>query len=475
MQPFRRRVHPSSRSYILMWLFYLGVSALFVFLKWRIFHLDQPRIFFDTTSYALTADMPIFSRAFWASSRPITIPLFYKLFGLRGEVYTIAEPAFIRFTYFQGVISTISWVSLAAVLASALRALWLRLIAYPLVLFFAASVDVSQWDRMLLSESLSFSLLALFLACLIGYLSSWESFEGWPMVVRLLFAAGFLLITGLYSLTRDLNAFFVLVTGLTLIGWAIYRRSPDIATQWIRLGIGFLMLIVFAAQTYTAARGYRWFGPFRNIFYARILENERAVGYFLEEGLPLKDEEIEDLRGLDREDFMDYLEAPGAERTFLWLRSEGRSVYLSYLLTVPLETATAPFTEFRHMISPDSTEYRNPVVSTPAWLIFISRVAHPDSLILTVLLLLIPVLLLAGWSVSNKAIIDWWLAPAVLVLAIYPLMFVVYHGDAIELERHAAQIALQSRLAAWMFILAVLEVIAMEPEARDLALEHERQ
>ncbi|MDF1499252.1 MAG: hypothetical protein P1P76_02140 [Anaerolineales bacterium] len=437
------------------------MSAIFLLIKWRIFQLDQPRIFFDTTSYTLAADNPILSKSFWASSRPITIPLFYKLFGLIDEVYTIPEFAFVRFTYFQLFLSTISWVALGSALASALRARWIRPLAYLIVLFFAASLDVSQWDRMLLSESLSYSFMALFLACLIWYLSSWGAFEDWPLASRFLLSASFLLVTGLYSFTRDLNVFFVLIAALILIVWTIYRRSPDKITQFMRLCMAFLMLIIFSTQTFSASRGYRWFGPFRNVLYARLLESDHAVGFFMEAGLPLGSEKVKVIRELGREEFMDYLERPEAEPAFLWLRSEGRSVYLSYLLAAPLNTAAAPFSEFKHMVSPDSSEYRDIVHPTPAWLSIISRVMSPESAVVTLLFLLTPMMLLAGWSIKNSVFLDWWLVPWILVLVIYPLMLVVFHGDAIELERHSSQIAVQFRLAAWMFSLALLEVIAV--------------
>jgi len=58
------------------------------------------------------------------------------------------------------------------------------------------------------------------------------------------------------------------------------------------------------------------------------------------------------------------------------------------------------------------------------------------------------------------------LVPAFLVASIYPLMFVVWHGDAVEVERHAFQIAYQIRLAVWMAVAFGLDFLCVQVLAR---------
>ena len=50
-----------------------------------------------------------------------------------------------------------------------------------------------------------------------------------------------------------------------------------------------------------------------------------------------------------------------------------------------------------------------------------------------------------------------WLVPSLLWVTIYPLMLVIYHGDAIELERHSYQLALQLRMGAWIGLIFLLD------------------
>ncbi len=53
-----------------------------------------------------------------------------------------------------------------------------------------------------------------------------------------------------------------------------------------------------------------------------------------------------------------------------------------------------------------------------------------------------------------------WLAAAVLLISMYPLMFLVWHGNPMEIPRYADQIAVQFRLAGWMILALGLDWIA---------------
>jgi hypothetical protein len=50
-----------------------------------------------------------------------------------------------------------------------------------------------------------------------------------------------------------------------------------------------------------------------------------------------------------------------------------------------------------------------------------------------------------------------WLAPLALLLLLYPMMFLVWHGDAMEVGRHSVLNGVQFRLALWMLALFVID------------------
>ena len=53
-----------------------------------------------------------------------------------------------------------------------------------------------------------------------------------------------------------------------------------------------------------------------------------------------------------------------------------------------------------------------------------------------------------------------WLVIAVFLVSLYPLMFIVWHGNPIEIERHAAPVGIQFRLAGWMAVVLLLDQLA---------------
>jgi ABC-type Fe3+ transport system permease subunit len=57
-----------------------------------------------------------------------------------------------------------------------------------------------------------------------------------------------------------------------------------------------------------------------------------------------------------------------------------------------------------------------------------------------------------------------WIVILALVASIYPLMFIVWHGNPQEIERHALQIAVQLRLAGWLAVITWLAWLSSKIE-----------
>ena len=116
---------------------------------------------------------------------------------------------------FQTWLSIISWTALALALALSLRQPWLSGLAFALTLFFSLNLEISIWDSLLLSESISFSLFALLLAAWIGMgllPSKWQAgLMGWALL------SGVIIITILYSFARDTNLYFVVAGAGALV------------------------------------------------------------------------------------------------------------------------------------------------------------------------------------------------------------------------------------------------------------------
>lgn len=448
------------------WVIFGLIFLLFVFVKIQIFNLDQDRIFPDTKSYAIVADAPLFQKLFWAHERPFTYPLLFKALGIQGELHLIPEDTFRRATLFQVAFSILCWTSLGLSIALTIKTSWLKWFAFIVILLFALSLDISQWDRILITESVATSLFALFIGFMSMGLKSWEEFDKYNIYWLLLYAVGFLGITTLFSFSRDVNGYLVLMFAMLLLLGLIPRLSPRIPASLIALLVASLMLCIFIIQNKSADVGRRWLGPFWNVLYARILPDETTLSYFVQEGLPLDIDTQQALQELDRRGFLKLRDDPVFKPMVDWVRDNGKSTYIKFLLMDPLHSMRLPLDHIHQLISPDSSEYRTPTKSTPRWLIQTSNIMYTkmtEFLLIGLFVLCILTLITARIQFLRP----WWLVPWFLLLTAYPLMFIIYHGDAIELERHAMQVGLQLRLAGWMMLVYLLDawVLYSDPKA----------
>jgi hypothetical protein len=133
----------------------------------------------------------------------------------------------------------------------------------------------------------------------------------------------------------------------------------------------------------------------------------------------------------------------------------GKRVYLSYLISNPALLLAEPLGDLDHIISPDSTEYRSQVIPTPLWQEMLTSWIYPQStpLVIISLFLLVTASIIYVWRVNWRV---EYFVPWLLLVTAFPMGLVVWHGDTIELERHAFQISLQLRIAIWSLVVFLL-------------------
>ena len=62
-----------------------------------------------------------------------------------------------------------------------------------------------------------------------------------------------------------------------------------------------------------------------------------------------------------------------------------------------------------------------------------------------------------GWALYKGWNPVFWGIVAVLLITVYPLLLLAWHGDPLELDRHGLQIAIQFRLAFWLTLILLLD------------------
>ena len=156
------------KSTVLTILFYVLLLAILLFYIWvRVDngqYIRGPRgSFGDSHEYYLVASQSIFSKSFWIAIRPPVIPLIYKILSGNPD----------RIITFQLWFSILSWGVLTFVLQSIFRNRLVRILVTIIVLAFSLSEEIIMWDSLILSESISISITALFLSSITLLLKNW--------------------------------------------------------------------------------------------------------------------------------------------------------------------------------------------------------------------------------------------------------------------------------------------------------------
>lgn len=420
------------------------------------------RTFPDTQSYLEVARRAPWSLSFLASERAWTVPLLYKL------------PTDGARAWGQLAVSVVCWLALAAALASSLRSRRTAVAGFAAVLVFSSSTWIVQWDRVLLSESVSLSLTA-------GVLALWlvvARRPTWPSVAALLAA------TTLWVFVRDTNAFIGLVAVPALLVWA--ARRPAVRARALVLTGGIVALLVASGLSSAPERAQRnrWLTPMLNVLGRRVLVDEDRTAYFAARGLRLtpalraQTGALAGVYGPNGQVPPPMWEDPGLEGSRLWVRDHMRGVYAGYLASHP-GYVLAPLAAHRDQllaVQPPTEplvnyplSYYRPEGARAALPGFVDRLVFPRT---ADGVLVLAALVAAGAVVAQRRRrLDRSSWVLVLVLAVTPAhLLLVWHGDPGEFTRHALEATVGARLGLVLLAALVADaIVSREPPDDDAA------
>jgi len=440
------KTHFADRKKSAMVTAFIAIAMLLLFavyanLRWTSESpaFDKPKQTADTSAYVRVAGEEFLSRRFWANTRPPMFPLLLKVYNAD----------FLQVTAFQAAFSIFSWGMLALAVAFSLKG-YLRPIAFALVLVLSLDRHIAGWDVVMLTESLSVSLMALFLAAWLWLLKRWS----WGKVV-LLGVVAFL-----WTFARDTNGWILLmIAGLILCGVLIFD------TRKRYLSIAIIFIVLFVLSNISATRGNRWVFPFQNVLAQRILTDQEALAFFTDCGMPVTPELLRLAGGFAGSDERAFYTDPALASYRAWLRPNGKTCYMRWLMSRPLESLREPWVDFGWLLAfPDVSTFF-PQAYEPLLPWFVERLVYPQIGLLwlwalTTLAALIAIVTKA-WRLNAV-----WVILIGLCLLIYPHVFIVWHGDVPGTHRHALTVSLQFVLSIWLFGLLFLEGILTRFRAR---------
>lgn len=302
---------------------YIVAGVAYVLIRAIAFAGAEDTQFSDSPCYLTKAAESLLDLEYYiGSGRFFVVPLSYKV------VSALGGDSISAFTTFQFALSVCAWLAFAIVLARRFPGRLLGLAAFGAVLVVSLSSDVSMWDRMIMSESISTSLFVLVLASGLRFVDGVTTARMMCLVTA----------AGLWSFAREANSVFLLPLAIMLPCWSWRYLSHAPAEQRRCAIAAVLLLTIVGATTLVSRRGDRWVFPLLNVVGIRILPSPERVAFYVERGMPLN----ERLLAMSGEfgggqDWVFY-HSPDLEAFRRWLMLRGREAYVEDLLSHPLRT-----------------------------------------------------------------------------------------------------------------------------------------
>lgn len=395
--------------------------------------LSKPRLLADTDAYLRISKESITEIKFWQDTRPFVFPLLLKI--SQQDVSTAVS--------LQLGFSILAWSLLALTISASFRPTYLTLLSFGIILTLSLVRHLASWDYVLMTESLSISWFILFLAAGI-WLTQREIWRSYKIII-LLISAFFL------AFTRDTNAYLLLMLAGMLTLAIIFR--------WVKphaLILVTFFIFTFLINNYTSDLGGRWVFPLNNIVGRRILIKNAPLNYFESCGMPVTPELLSLANTFANGQDRAFYENPALKNYRLWLRENGKTCYMKWLLSYPIQSLTDPLNQFEPLIRFDNLSKFSARKYDPVIPYYIEPFIYPVKFIIPLWIILTITTLLAIWKRAWEANPLWGIY-ILLCLPILPHLFITWHGDAMAPERHALSVGLQLALCFWIMIFLLLE------------------
>lgn len=431
-----KEIHPIRTTNKCLFFVLVGISFVYLILQFKSYlDVREAVLIGDSWSYLQGASLELNDPVFFSDRRPWAILIFYKILGSSQTAIEI----------FQLSISTIAWLWLAWVFIGSIKNDGVKLVGFIVTLSFGLSPTVQVWNHAVLSESLSISFMIFILAVFVQLSQQWK----WRYLVWLallfVFWMGF----------REANAYIALFVAFTFLIMGFIRRTLRI--YWlISFVIGITFLINYQFSSATALP--RWALPLAEVITHRILPNQEFLKYFSDNGMPVTPE-LMALSGRNAiSDNFAVVNNIRLKRFSKWLFNDARNVYVEFLLAHPVYTIASPFVNIETLLGYDYFEgvtVDDYVAALPK---LVNELFYPTEWFWAYWWLS---LFAVGFIVTinlRTARRIYWVILVFLLLA-FPQLYLIWHGDALDVERHAVVMNIQVHLGLWWLIIIYIDKV----------------
>jgi len=427
-----KRVFPVAKGKLVL-PFLFGATLLYLFLQYYAWaRVPAANIFADSESYLYGARLSLGDPAFFSERRPWGILLIYKSFG--GSLPAI--------NLFQVVMSAFAWIWLAWTFTGSIRDQWGKVFGLIAILGFSLSPAIQVWNHAVLSESLSISGTVIILTLFLRLSQEWK----WRIFILLI------LCFILWMSVRESHSYLGLLVASILLALSMFRRTLRVY-WWLSFCIG--VTFVINSQLSAAYGLPRWAFPMAEVITMRILPKQDYLAYFSENGMPVSPELMALSGRWATSDDYAIVNDLRLKKFSRWLFRDSQEVYIKFLLSHPEYAIEAPLENIKQLLAADYFSVIPIDHYIPALPTLINEALYPLRWFWLYLWLSLFAAGFISASHINYRIELYWLIITFLLLSI-PHMYLVWHGDALDVERHAVLANIQWRLGfLMMFILYI--------------------
>lgn len=409
------------------------IALLYIIFQWAS-HLQVhvAKSLPDSIDYLFPASFAWNNPVLWTHTKPWGTAVLYKLTGNSPITIDVV----------QTILSALAWLMLAWTFSTVMRSARLRIATFAFILCFSLAPSVQMWNHILQSESLSISLIVFILAVWISLLRRWHSGKLVALILLFVWWIG----------TRDTNIYLsLLIAAILFLAGSIFRTHR----YYWAVSVLLVLLSLVNMQIAEMPTLPRWLYPLTNTVLYRILPNEEFLKYFESNEMPVSTELLALSGGLAYSDNFAVFNSPALNDVEKWLFKYGKQVYVRFLLDHPFYTLLSPWQSIDDLLGTDkltgyAPDHYNPILGW--WF----GSLYPSSLGLMGLLSLIVIassLWTKPWHEQQRTFL---LMTGFLTL-FFPHFYLVWHGDADEVARHAIQASLQLRLSLWLLLFLSLD------------------
>ncbi len=408
----------------------------------------------DTLSYVESSQVPLFSSEMMMGRRMLSTNLLYKAFEpmdgykilVNGSIETSQrkiQPGFGNIVIFQILMSIAGWGLLAFMVSEYIRNPTMKILAAITITTFGFTPQLADWDSILMSESLTYSLFALQLAFLIYFVFS--IFND-PDFNSTFYFSIWSVIYFFWTFVRDSNLYVSLIT-IGLVGMLIF--SSRFKKNKLIYKILALLSIIFVLGFYTSTNSTRSLLTFVNIYNDDLLRAPARVETLTKLGMP----------------------EPHTDAYNVWFEENAVKTLVKFMLIHPGYPVTKLIRDFPHAFTEIKQTYFNVPGQDPVLgaLMSVGELFHPEyaSVSLLGLFLLTGLIIIAQKDARGTSRPWAWLGSWLFLTASSTIVLVIL-GDTWGLNRHALLSTMIFRLFMWIFTIIVID-IAIEQNTKDAA------